>query len=196
MNQSQSREYTDRLVRLQNSSWKRILDVQAPYRWNLKHLKMGRTLDIGCGIGRNLINLVNSVGIDPNISAVEIACSYGLTAYTPETFLTSPNYQRFSYDSLLLAHVAEHIGTDETILLLNQYLDLLKPNGKLVIITPQEAGLKSDATHIEFINYEKLRQINASLGLTERKAYSFPFPRMVGKFFRFNEFVFISHKKD
>lgn len=194
MNQSQTKAYTDRLVRLQQSPWKRAFDVQAPYRWNLKRLHMGRMLDIGCGIGRNLINLGSGIGIDPNSSAVEIACSRGLTAYTPEAFLASPDYQSASYDSILLAHVAEHIGVDETISLIACYLNLLKPNGQVVIITPQEAGYRSDATHVTFIDFGKLREINAALGLVEHRIYSFPFPRIVGKLFRHNEFVLVSRK--
>jgi 2-polyprenyl-3-methyl-5-hydroxy-6-metoxy-1,4-benzoquinol methylase len=194
MNQSQTEAYTNRLLRLQQSLWKRALDVQAPYRWNLNRLRMGRMLEIGCGIGRNLINLGSGVGIDPNASAVEIACSRGLIAYTPEAFLTSPDYQQASYDSLLLAHVAEHLGVDETISLVARYLNLLKPNGQVVMITPQEAGYRSDPTHVTFIDFVRLREINAALGLEEHRIYSFPFPRIVGKLFRYNEFVFISRR--
>jgi len=194
MNQSQTEAYTNRLVQLQQSLWKRSLDVQAPYRWNLKRLHMGRMLDIGCGIGRNLINLGGGVGIDPNVSAVEIACSRGLTAYTPEAFLTSLDYQQASYDSLLLSHVAEHIGVAETISLVARYLNLLKPAGQVVMIAPQEAGYRSDATHVAFIDFARLREINAALGLVESRVYSFPFPRIMGKLFRYNEFVFVSRR--
>jgi 2-polyprenyl-3-methyl-5-hydroxy-6-metoxy-1,4-benzoquinol methylase len=194
VNSSQSKEYADRLVRLQQSPWKRVLDVQAPYRWNLKRLDPGKVLDIGCGIGRNLINLSNGVGIDPNTRAIEVARSFGLTAYTPEDFESSPDYRQESYDSLLLAHVAEHIGLESTISLVERYLTLLKPNGKLIIITPQEAGYQSDATHIEFIDFDKLSVINKALGLSESRRYSFPFPRILGKLFRYNEFVFVSRK--
>lgn len=194
INPSQSKEYADRLVRLQQSSWKRILNVQAPYRWNLRRLNMGKVLDIGCGIGRNLINLAGGVGIDPNTSAVEIACAHGLTAYTPEAFDASPDSRQDSYDSILLAHVAEHIGLQATILLIKRYLNLLKSNGQVVIITPQEAGYQSDATHIEFVDFDKLREISTALGLVESRSYSFPFPRILGRVFRYNEFVFVSRK--
>ena len=45
--------YTDRLAALEQARWKQLLDVQAPYRWNLRRL-LGehRVLDVGCGIGR------------------------------------------------------------------------------------------------------------------------------------------------
>src|SRR4051794_16936807 len=47
-------EYADRLNALQGKKWKKWLNVQAPYRANLRRYKLGRTLDIGCGNGRNL----------------------------------------------------------------------------------------------------------------------------------------------
>lgn len=193
INQSQSEAYADRLLRLQQSAWKRALGVQTPYRWNLQRLNLGRTLDIGCGIGRNLCYL-DGVGIDPNISAVEIARLQGLTAYSPEEFLASPACQEASYDSLLLAHVAEHIGIDQTKSLIAGYLNLLKPNGQVVMITPQEAGYRSDDTHVAFIDFDGLTTINIALGLRLHRKYSFPFPRQIGKLFRYNEFVVISQK--
>jgi len=40
-------EYTQRLVALQSSWWKRFFRVQAPYRWKLHRLHLGFTLDSG-----------------------------------------------------------------------------------------------------------------------------------------------------
>ena len=44
--------YTARLRDLEGRGWKQRLDVQAPYRWNLRRLHPGLTLDVGCEIGR------------------------------------------------------------------------------------------------------------------------------------------------
>ncbi|MBV9592170.1 MAG: hypothetical protein JO147_00020, partial [Actinobacteria bacterium] len=49
--------YTERLIDLQTVWWKRLLPVQAPYRYNMRRLPLGHTLDIGCGIGRILEHL-------------------------------------------------------------------------------------------------------------------------------------------
>src|SRR5438477_5904865 len=99
-------DYADRLVSLQQVWWKRLLPVQAPYRWNLRRLKLGSTLDVGCGIGRNLIHLGgDGVGIDHNPSSVAVARAAGLRAFTPEEFLASPFAAPRSFDSLLVAHV-------------------------------------------------------------------------------------------
>ena len=65
-------EYTDRLKRVQQPAWKRALDVQRPYRWNVRRLFQDReVLDIGCGIGRNLGHLApRGVGVDHNEHSV------------------------------------------------------------------------------------------------------------------------------
>lgn len=158
--------------------------AQLPYRWNLRRLKLGRTLDVGCGIGRNLV-AIDGVGIDHNATSVAIACSGGLTAFTPQNFHAEPA----SFDSLLFAHVLEHMAGKEAKKLIEQYLVYLKPGGKVVFLTPQEVGYRSDLTHVEFMDFAALRNLAVSLGLTVDRAYSFPFPRWAGRLFKYNEFV-------
>src|SRR6185503_19361862 len=71
-------DYTARLSSLGDQWWKRALDVQAPYRWNLRRLELGFTLDIGCGLGRNLKHLEGrGVGIDHNQTSIDIARAAG-----------------------------------------------------------------------------------------------------------------------
>lgn len=187
--------YTARLVSTQSAWWKRWLDVQAPYRWNLRRLSLGFTLDVGCGIGRNLVNLDgHGVGIDHNRDFVEIARARGLHAFTPETFRASPFNEAESFESILLAHVVEHMTEEQATRLLGEYLPLLKLPGRVVLIAPQEAGYRSDPTHVQFMNFDALRRIASALGLTPIREYSFPFGRLVGRCFRHNEFVSISEK--
>ena len=187
--------YAKRLLKIQTAKWKEWLDVQAPYRWNLQRLNMGFTFDVGCGIGRNLINLNGSgMGIDHNLDSVEICKNRGLTAFTPDDFEKSSLNVPESFDSILLSHVAEHISYPMVINILKKYLYLLKCNGKLVIITPQELGYKSDASHVEFMNFPKLRGIANQLDLRIIKEYSFPFPRLFGHIFMYNEFVMVAQK--
>ncbi|REJ56456.1 MAG: methyltransferase domain-containing protein [Microcystis aeruginosa DA14] len=193
---TKNQSYSERLLNKQTAKWKEILDVQAPYRWNLQRLNLGFTLDIGCGIGRNLINLKgNGIGIDHNFHSVEVCRARGFMAFTPEEFQRSSFDEPEKFDSILLAHVAEHMRYLEVIRLLNDYVYLLKNHGKLVIITPQEAGFKSDATHVEFMNFAKLKAIARELDSKIIKQYSFPFPRIVGKLFKYNEFVSLSQKE-
>ena len=80
-------DYAERLSRLEGARWRRLLNVQAPYRWNIRRLGLGRALDVGCGLGRNLAHLANdSVGVDHNADSIAIARSRGLTAFTSAEF--------------------------------------------------------------------------------------------------------------
>ncbi len=188
-------DYTQRMLKLQSIWYKRLFDVQLPYRWNLQRLKPGLTLDIGSGIGRNLTNLRGQgVGIDHNVESVKIARSRQLIAFTPEEFQISQFNEREKFDSILLSHVAEHMTQREVVTLVTEYVHLLKHGGKVIFFTPQEAGYRSDPTHMEFMDLKKLRNIASQLGLAVLKEYSFPFPRVFGRLFLYNEFVSVSRK--
>jgi GT2 family glycosyltransferase/SAM-dependent methyltransferase len=188
-------EYAARLIRLQKSRWKRLLNVQAPYRWNLQRLRPGLTLEIGCGIGRNLLHLKGSgVGVDLNAHSVKAARELGLTAFTPHDFLSSHFSRPETFDTLLLSHVAEHMSRPEVVTLIRQYLPLLKPHGRIILFTPQEVGFRSDPTHVEYMGLEKLQEICSELQFVPERAYSFPLPRIFGKLFIYNESVFVGRR--
>jgi SAM-dependent methyltransferase len=194
---TESLDYTNRLINKQSPLWKKIaskyIDLQIPYRWNLKRLNPGLTLEIGCGIGRNLSTLQDlGIGIDHNIHSIEVCRSLGLHAFTPGEFQSSPFNKPNTFDSLLLAHVAEHMSLEKVIEVLSEYSNLLKPNGKLIIITPQEVGYRSDSTHVEFMDFSKLRYIHSNLNFRLINEYSFPFPRIFGHLFIYNEFISVS----
>src|SRR5450631_2060624 len=108
-------DYTIRLLS-QTTWWKRLLDVQRPYRTHLQNLQLGFVLDVGCGIGRSLLHIAGSgrgVGVDHNPHSVAIATSRGLTAFTPDEFRASSYAHEAAFDSLLLSHVAEHLQYKE-----------------------------------------------------------------------------------
>ncbi|MER7516720.1 class I SAM-dependent methyltransferase [Streptomyces sp. NPDC126499] len=193
MSGTESSDYTQRLARLESSGIKRLLPTQAPYRWNLKRLALGRVLDVGCGIGRNLLNCgPNSVGVDHNATSVATCRERGLTAYTPDELAQAADCGPGSFDSLLCAHVLEHMDEELGNSILEQYLPLVKPGGSVVLICPQEAGYKTDATHVRFVDFDGLRAHAEKAGLTVERTYSFPFARSVGKAFPYNEFILVA----
>jgi hypothetical protein len=78
----------------------------------------------------------------------------------------------------------------EAVDLLKEYAPLVKEGGRLILIAPQESGFRSDSTHVEFLDFPRLRAIAASAGFpVQVKEYSFPFPRPLGRIFKHNEFV-------
>jgi SAM-dependent methyltransferase len=190
---TRDREYTERLIRLQRAPWKKWLDVQAPYRWNLRRLKPGFTLEVGCGIGRNLQHLQGAgVGLDHNAHSVAAARDVGLRAFTPDEFRGSEWNKPGAFDSLLLSHVAEHMSRAALVSLLLAHLPYVRSGGQLILVTPQEVGFASDPSHVEFMDLAFLRTLARELGLIAVRDFSFPFPRPFGRLFIYNEFVSVS----
>lgn len=188
-------EYAERLRRLDNSWWRRTLNVQAPYRYNIRHMHLGRVLDIGCGLGRNLAHLGNNgVGVDHNPESIATARARGLTAFTSDEFPSTPYAVPGAFDAALVAHVVEHLDPDFAVELIQSYLPYVRSGGQVVFITPQERGYRSDATHVTFVDFDGLRALSVKLGLTPIRQYSFPFPRAAGKAFAYNEFVTLARK--
>ncbi|MGH3715041.1 MAG: class I SAM-dependent methyltransferase [Micromonosporaceae bacterium] len=194
-NDTAGAEYAERLRRLEGVWWKRLLNVQAPYRWNLRRLSLGRTLDVGCGIGRNLINLgPDSVGVDHNPDSIAIARERGLRAYTVEEFLSSEYAKPDAFDAIVCAHVVEHMPEQDARKVVGMYLPYLKSGGRVLFITPQEKGYASDHTHVRFCGFDEVGALARDLGLTVQKQYSFPLGRWAGKAFTYNEFNVLAGK--
>ena len=192
---TQDSDYTDRLRTREQAWWKRALNVQGIYRWNLRRHSPGRTLDVGCGLGRNLLALPEgSVGVDHNAASVATARERGFSAYTVEEFLVGDAAVEGGYDTLLFAHVIEHLAPDEGTELVRSYLPYLRDGGHVLFICPQERGYRSDPTHVSFTTSDDLEALSRRVGLVPERSQSFPFPRAVGKVFTYNEWVVRARK--
>jgi SAM-dependent methyltransferase len=183
-------DYTERLIRLEKKRWKDVLDVQRPYRWNINRLNPGKTLEVGCGIGRLLKYLPEgSVGVDHNAHSIKACTDEGMITFQTEEFFKSKYAKKNHYDSILLAHVVEHMTPEENVKVLSSYLPFLKKDGKLIIICPQEKGFTTDETHVELYDFDGLAKLLKQINFAIHKKQSFPFPRPAGRIFTYNEFV-------
>lgn len=192
---TEARDYADRLVALERVWWKRLLNVQAPYQWNLRRRNLGRTLEVGCGIGRNLASLpAGSVGVDHNVTSVEVARARGFHALTVDEFFASDDPDLASFDALLIAHVIEHMSPAAGVALVRDYLPRLRAGGRVFFICPQERGFSSDPTHVRWTTGEDLEDLAREVGLVPEGWTSFPLPRSAGKAFRYNEFNLVARK--
>jgi 2-polyprenyl-3-methyl-5-hydroxy-6-metoxy-1,4-benzoquinol methylase len=189
-------DYTDHLQRLQQPLWKRVLDVQAPYRWNVRRLFGDReVLDVGCGIGRNLAHLApRGVGVDHNETSVRTCRENGFTAFTTDEFGKTEYATPGRFGGMLAAHIIEHMTRPEAVDVLSGYLDYLAPGARIVMITPQERGHVIESSHVQFTDLDGLADISGQLGLTVVKSFSFPLPRIAGKVLYANEFVVAADK--
>ncbi len=190
-------DYARRLQRLSGRTWKRL--VPNPYRWNVRRLATGRVLDIGCGIGRCLDFIrPRGVGVDPNATAVAVCVENGHQAFTPDEFSTvhgalEPSRQ---FDTLLCSHVLEHLDEPTGVELLRSYLPYLGGQGRVILITPQERGQRSDPTHVRLMDRDALTELAGQCGLVVERISSFPLPRLFGRWFIYNETVTIAAKSE
>jgi hypothetical protein len=74
------------------------------------------------------------------------------------------------------------------------YLPYLVAAGTVVVITPQEAGQRSDPTHRTFLDFAAVRRLVEEVGLRVVEQRSFPLPRHAGPLFRHNEFVTVARR--
>ncbi len=115
---------------------------------------VGRTLDIGCGIGDMLMFRRNTVGVDINPRTVAFCKDRGAQAH-----LMVPNQLPFSayeFDSVLLDNVLEHLV--EPALLLKEVQRVLTLNGRLLIGVPGSRGWESDPDHK--VRYDEIMLID------------------------------------
>jgi 2-polyprenyl-3-methyl-5-hydroxy-6-metoxy-1,4-benzoquinol methylase len=102
----------------------------------------GRLLEVGCGDGtammvmKNRGWMVEGQDVDPNACRVA-AQRTGLPVYCGE--LDCLELPREKYDAVLMVHVIEHVR--DPIRMLNVCRGLLKPEGTLVVVTPNVEGL-------------------------------------------------------
>jgi SAM-dependent methyltransferase len=118
---------------------------------------VGRTIDVGCGIGDFLQYRPNTVGVDINPHTIQYCNARGLDAR-----LMQPDVLPFndaSFDSALLDNVFEHIA--EPAALVRELRRVLRPAGLLLIGVPGVLGWQCDSDH-------KVRYDEATLEATLR----------------------------
>lgn len=114
------------------------LDFDVMY---LAHVPGGRLLEIGCGSGEFLQRMqwlgwtVEGVDFDP--AAVAAARSRGLNVH--EGRVEQLGYHDAGFDAIVLSHVIEHLHDVQG--LLRECRRLLRPNGHLVVVTPNTRSL-------------------------------------------------------
>ncbi|MBI4937801.1 MAG: class I SAM-dependent methyltransferase [Nitrosomonadales bacterium] len=103
----------------------------------LKNMPAGKLLDVGCGGGRFMNRMkrlgweVEGIDFDEKATS-KIARRYGMKTYTGD--LAACALPESSYDAITMSHTIEHLFDPKTTL--KECLRLLKPGGKLVVVTP------------------------------------------------------------
>lgn len=113
----------------------RKVAVEYPIR-QLHDLPQGRALEIGCGSGGLLQDVVGmgwqAVGIDFDAAAVASARDRGLDVRVGD--LASQSFADQSFDAVLMNHVIEHLP--DPVATLQEIKRILRPGGRLLCATP------------------------------------------------------------
>lgn len=142
-----------------------------------------RLLEIGCGAGENLAHLAQLgwqvEGIEPDPGAASIARGRGLTI--TEGCLNANSFSPESFDAIVLSHVIEHL--DNPLEITNIYHTLLKPNGLLIMLTPntdafghrryRENWLHLDPPrHLFLFNKTSIHRLATLAGFADYRSFS------------------------
>ena len=105
--------------------------------------------------------------VHPNAAAIAVCREHGHEAYVPEEFAAvveaaEPVRQ---FDTLLCAHVLEHLDEPTGVDLIGRYMQYIVSGGRVMLITPQERGQRSDETHVRMMDVAALTSLAKQCGL-------------------------------
>ncbi|RPI04743.1 MAG: class I SAM-dependent methyltransferase [Ignavibacteriae bacterium] len=126
-------------------------------------------LDVGCGSGTFLELLeerqVHGRGIDTIPEVVRNGLAKGLHMEVGDA-LSYLKKKKDKYDGVMLSHVIEHLSPTDLIKLLDLVFKRLKPNGRVIVITPNFRDIEVatsnfwlDITHIRPYPLPLLKQL-------------------------------------
>lgn len=117
--------------------------IQEPY---IKYFKgCNKILDIACGRGEFLEllseNGLSGVGIDLNQKLSEKLENKGLNCICNDVFTYLDKSNENSFDGIFSSHFVEHLESEQIVKLFELCSKVLKPNGVLIITTPNVGSL-------------------------------------------------------
>src|SRR5581483_3809559 len=152
-------------------------------RMYLPWVKGGRMLDVGCGAG-NQLRFMRALGwqaegLDPDPNAVKTANAAGL--HVTQGDLLSVKLPDAVFDAVTMLHVIEHLIEPRQHLA--ECLRILKPGGRLMMITPNARsfghrrfgefwrGLEPPR-HLQVFTLPSLKRLARTLGFRVKRAHS------------------------
>ena len=132
---------------------------------------IGKTLDVGCGIGDFLSYKSDAVGVDVNKNNVNFCIDRGLDARCMQP--DKLPFDSGSFDNVILDNVLEHI--EQPMPILNEINRVITKKGHLLIGVPGRKGYLSDDDHKIFYDEPHLRQVAENCDFFYKKTFYTPF---------------------
>ena len=151
-------------------SWQRIAALPvylSPHRrdqlsfavMTLPYRPGGRLLDVGCGVGDFLAHMATldweAEGIDTDPMVLQICRARGLSVRAGT--LDSQDYPASSFDAVTLKHVVEHVHEPRAFL--RECARILKPGGRLVVLTPNVRSLGHRVFGVSWLGLDAPRHL-------------------------------------
>jgi ubiquinone/menaquinone biosynthesis C-methylase UbiE len=135
-----------------------------------------KLLDIGCGVGNFLVqDRKNCMGIDRDKDQLTICRKRGLKAFQYDIEKGLP-FRKNQFDAVNCRHIIEHVA--EPSFLMKEVWRVLKPSGKLVMLTPDMKVVKEhfwdEHTHKRPFTKDSLYRTAYDAGFRTLEVYSFP----------------------
>lgn len=142
---------------------------------------IGKTLDVGCGIGDFLGFRMSTVGVDIDPKAVKFCKSKGFLVKLMN--VNQIPFRDAHFNSIVLDNVLEHIADPKPLLLdISRVLDC---KGILLVGVPGEKGYSADSDHKVFYNEDFLKSTLANAGFDCIETFDMPFGfKIMSKFIK------------
>jgi len=162
----------------------------------------GPVADLGCGRGAMLEILrnqqVDSYGVDTFGPSLEMCREKGLKVVDCDLFAHLKGLPASSLGGVFCCHVIEHMTPDLAMVLLRESARILRPGGRLVLVTPNSKdllvvteGFWLDLTHVRLYPARLLRTLLEQVGFRHVETledkdtrYSKVFYKRIGGFIR------------
>lgn len=158
-------------------------------------LQNKKALDFGCGVGTTctLFNPEKYLGVDINQARINYAKklypNYQFQALNHKGQLP---FRKNSFDLILIIAVLHHIPQPELTTLLDDFRQILKPNGRIISIEPCfSAKAKLNNLLMDFLdNGDYIRSKQEYFSLFNRKDFAPNLIKTYSKLFFYNELFF------
>lgn len=160
------------------------------YKFEVPYVAQGKLLDIGCGNGSYLHGMQQLgwavKGVEFNVHAVSVCKKAGVDVHHGD--LLSAHLDTASFDVVNLSHVIEHVP--DPILLFNEISRIIKPNGLLIVKTPNSNALgralfntnwfaNEVPRHLYLFSEKNLSNLGRAVGLNPIKMMTSSTPKII-----------------